>query len=134
MLKKQGSCSFDDFEAVVRAIRGVCTIDPRLVDVTLWHMDTSPPGLFIVGTDTEVGKTYVTAQIAQQLLATGKRVGVYKPVASGCQQENGQYRSPDAECLWQAAGWRTATALGSPARKGWDPHLRAPGHSRSQHR
>ena len=87
-----------------RAIRLVRIIDRRHVDVTLWHMNTSPPGLFIVGTDTEVGKTYITAQIAKQLRATGKRVGVYKPVASGCPQENGQYRSPDAECLWQAAG------------------------------
>ena len=67
-------------------------------------MNASPPGLFIVGTDTEVGKTYVTAQIAQQIRAAGKRVGVYKPVASGCHQENGEYRSDDAECLWEAAG------------------------------
>ena len=41
------------------------------------------PGLFIAGTDTEVGKTYVASQIARQLAADGLRVGVYKPVASG---------------------------------------------------
>ena len=67
-------------------------------------MSTSPPGLFIVGTDTEVGKTYVTAQIAQQLLAAGKRVGVYKPVASGCQPGDDQNSQSDAACLWRAAG------------------------------
>lgn len=42
------------------------------------------PGLFITGTDTEIGKTYVTALIARSLVAAGLRVGVYKPVASGC--------------------------------------------------
>ena len=47
---------------------------------------TSKPvrGLFITGTDTEVGKTYVAALIARSLVAAGHRVGVYKPAASGC--------------------------------------------------
>ncbi|HIA19523.1 MAG TPA: dethiobiotin synthase [Planctomycetaceae bacterium] len=67
-------------------------------------MSTSPPGLFIVGTDTEVGKTYVTVRIAEQLREAGKRVGVYKPVASGCRQEKGQNSLSDAESLWVAAG------------------------------
>jgi dethiobiotin synthetase len=40
-------------------------------------------GLFITATDTDVGKTYVTALIARQLRAEGKRVGIYKPVCSG---------------------------------------------------
>ncbi len=39
--------------------------------------------LFITGTDTDVGKTYVTAQIAQVALAQGKRVAIYKPVQTG---------------------------------------------------
>ncbi|MDH3719766.1 MAG: dethiobiotin synthase [Planctomycetota bacterium] len=61
-------------------------------------------GLFITGTGTEVGKTYVAALIARQLCAQGKSVGVYKPVASGCQQQDGQFVSEDAVQLWQAAG------------------------------
>ena len=65
-------------------------------------MNTSPPGLFIVGTDTEVGKTYVAAQIARQLHASGKRVGVYKPVASGYGDNHSE--PSDAETLWLAAG------------------------------
>ncbi|MCG8584529.1 MAG: AAA family ATPase, partial [Pirellulales bacterium] len=44
-------------------------------------------GLFITGTDTDVGKTYVAAMIARALVEDGLRVGVYKPVASGCRQE-----------------------------------------------
>lgn len=62
------------------------------------------PGLFVTGTDTGVGKTYVAARIAAALAATGCRVGVYKPVASGCRQEGDTLVSEDAEQLWQAAG------------------------------
>jgi len=62
------------------------------------------PGLFITGTDTDVGKTYVAALIARTLVAKGRRVGVYKPVASGCVVRDGQLVSTDAEALWEAAG------------------------------
>lgn len=63
-----------------------------------------PTGLFITGTDTDVGKTYVAAAIAGQLLVAGKRVGVYKPVASGCRTEEEQLVAGDAVALWEAAG------------------------------
>ncbi|MCS7236705.1 MAG: dethiobiotin synthase [Thermoguttaceae bacterium] len=65
-------------------------------------------GLFITGTDTGVGKTYVAALIARQLCQEGLRVGVYKPVASGCRQERGRLVPEDALNLWEAAG-RPAT-------------------------
>lgn len=61
-------------------------------------------GLFITGTGTGVGKTYVAALIARALRESGRRVGVYKPVASGCEMRNGQLFSPDAQALWEAAG------------------------------
>jgi dethiobiotin synthetase len=61
-------------------------------------------GLFITGTDTGVGKTYVGALLARQLRDAGYRVGTYKPVASGCRRENGQTVADDALALWQAAG------------------------------
>jgi dethiobiotin synthetase len=60
-------------------------------------------GLFITGTDTEVGKTYVTARIAASLVAKGHRVGVYKPAASGCRRRSGDLVSDDALTLWKAA-------------------------------
>jgi len=60
--------------------------------------------LFITGADTEVGKTYVACQIARQAVAAGKRVGVYKPVASGCRDVDGERISDDAAALWEAAG------------------------------
>jgi dethiobiotin synthetase len=62
-------------------------------------------GLFITGTDTGVGKTYVAALIARSLVATGRRVGVYKPAASGCSRDDaGRLISYDAVALWEAAG------------------------------
>lgn len=61
-------------------------------------------GLFITGTGTGVGKTYVAALIAASLRSAGKRVGVYKPVASGCELRGGKLASPDAIALWEAAG------------------------------
>lgn len=61
-------------------------------------------GLYITGTDTGVGKTYVAALIARALAMASKRVGVYKPVASGSRFENGRLVPPDADALWEAAG------------------------------
>ena len=57
------------------------------------------PGLFVTGTDTDVGKTAVATAIARHLVAEGRRVGVYKPVASGVTTV-----VSDARRLWEAAG------------------------------
>jgi dethiobiotin synthetase len=67
-------------------------------------MHSRVPGLFITGTDTGVGKTYVGALIAAALTQSGRRVGVYKPAASGCRFEGEQLVSDDAVALWSAAG------------------------------
>jgi len=61
-------------------------------------------GLFVVGTDTGVGKTRVAACIAAALAREGLRVGVYKPAASGCRRLGKTLISDDALALWQAAG------------------------------
>ncbi len=61
-------------------------------------------GLFVTGTDTGVGKTYVGAMIARKLRRAGCRVGVYKPAASGCRGLGGKRVSDDAVALWEAAG------------------------------
>jgi dethiobiotin synthetase len=61
-------------------------------------------GLFITGTGTGVGKTYVAALIARVMRDAGVRVGVYKPIASGCDRHGDELISPDAVALWEAAG------------------------------
>jgi dethiobiotin synthetase len=67
-------------------------------------MSKPPPGLFVTGTNTAVGKTYVAAMIARDLRLQGYRVGVYKPAASGCRREGHELVADDALELWNAAG------------------------------
>ncbi|GBF24470.1 ATP-dependent dethiobiotin synthetase BioD [archaeon MnTg01] len=57
---------------------------------------------FITGTDTDVGKTYVTAGIAAALKKQGKDVGIMKPFAAGTPQNTG-YKSEDVQILSKAA-------------------------------
>ena len=66
-----------------------------------------PRGLFITGTGTDVGKTYVTSLIARELVSDGVTVGVYKPVCSGCEEDpNGKLIWRDIEELSNAIGGR----------------------------
>jgi len=58
--------------------------------------------LFIVGTDTDVGKTYITAGLAITLRKRGIDIGVMKPFAAGVAQKKG-YKSEDIEILSHAA-------------------------------
>jgi dethiobiotin synthetase len=55
-----------------------------------------PGGLFITGTDTEVGKTVVARLIVRSLVATGVRVAVMKPVAAGSVMTAAGPRNDDA--------------------------------------
>ena len=64
----------------------------------------SARGLFVTGTDTEIGKTYIAALIARELVASGYRVGVYKPVASGVGYGDSVPVDTDGQKLWEAAG------------------------------
>jgi dethiobiotin synthetase len=45
-------------------------------------------GIFITGTDTEVGKTYFTLLLARFLANEGIDVGIMKPISCGPQQDN----------------------------------------------
>ncbi len=76
----------------------------------------SARGLFVTGTDTEVGKTVVTAALACGLRRLGIRVGVMKPVATGCARANGTLTSADAEALLRASGSRDPLDLVCPYR------------------
>ena len=56
-------------------------------------------GLFVTGTDTGVGKTLIAGGIANVLRYNGKRVGVFKPVGSGCTHQHEGLVNSDAEFL-----------------------------------
>jgi dethiobiotin synthetase len=72
-------------------------------------------GIFITGTDTGIGKTIVSAGLSLALKARGIKVGVMKPVATGCLGENGKLYSSDAVYLFEAAENEYAP-LTSPVR------------------
>ncbi|MDB4862673.1 dethiobiotin synthase [Pirellulaceae bacterium] len=95
------------------------------------------PGIFITGTDTDVGKTYVAALIAKQLHKQGVNVGVYKPAASGC-TDNGDNMlfSEDADALWNAAGQPATVNHVCPQmfRAPLAPHLSARAEGKEIHR
>jgi len=75
------------------------------------------PGLFVTGTDTGVGKTVISCAIASALRRqTTTRVGVCKPLASGCRRDREGLVSPDAEALAHFADCRQPLDVISPIR------------------
>lgn len=56
-------------------------------------------GLFVTGTDTEVGKTVVATALAHWFASRGLGVAVMKPVASGCERTPRGLRNADAMAL-----------------------------------
>jgi len=61
------------------------------------------PGLFITGTDTNVGKTVIAGAIADHFRRRGRRVAVCKLAATGCHHRREGLVSEDAEYLAHCA-------------------------------
>lgn len=51
--------------------------------------------IFITGTDTDIGKTFITAGLAATMQSLGYSTSVYKPVQSGAIEKNGFMQAPD---------------------------------------
>jgi dethiobiotin synthetase len=62
-------------------------------------------GVFITGTNTEVGKTFVAVEIARQLCLRDIKVIPRKPIESGCIKQDGQLIPQDATALKEAANY-----------------------------
>ncbi len=76
-------------------------------------MTTQSSGLFVTGTDTGVGKTFVTAGIARRARELRKRVFAFKPIETGCSLVQGRLIGDDQETLCKAAGsWQTGALRG----------------------
>lgn len=60
-------------------------------------------GIFVTGTDTEVGKTVVATGLVQAFCTAGLRTAVMKPVSAGCVRREGQWLNQDAELLMAQA-------------------------------
>ncbi|MFA5111361.1 MAG: dethiobiotin synthase [Desulfobaccales bacterium] len=65
-----------------------------------------PPlrGLFITGTDTDVGKTWVAAGLTAALRQRGIKAVYFKPIQSGCPVEGGRLIPTDARLARDLAG------------------------------
>ncbi len=73
-------------------------------------------GIFVTGTDTGIGKTYVSVRIAEELRRCGVDVGVMKPAETGCLKRSGRLIPSDAVRLMRAAGVRDSLAHVNPYR------------------
>lgn len=60
-------------------------------------------GFFITGTDTEIGKTFVTCLLMQRLVSEGYKVAGLKPIASGCEQTDTGLQNSDALAISSSA-------------------------------
>ena len=62
-------------------------------------------GIFIIGTDTEIGKTVVSAGLMHLLLCNKYKAAYFKPVASGEVFLNGAYQSADSSFIKTVSGF-----------------------------
>ncbi len=68
-----------------------------------WHTPVNG-GVFVTGTDTGVGKTYVACALARIWRSRGIEVAPRKPVESGCPERDGRLFPADSALLAEAAG------------------------------
>jgi len=79
-------------------------------------MNVMVSGVFVTGTDTGVGKTYVSAGLAAALMRRGVDVGVMKPAETGCVMRAGRLIPRDALLLMKSANVRDSLSLVNPYR------------------
>jgi len=73
-------------------------------------------GVFITGTNTEVGKTFIGVAIARALTQRNIKVIPRKPIESGCLIENGKLIPQDALALKEAADYQAPLSDVCPYR------------------
>ena len=71
-------------------------------------------GFYVTGTDTGIGKTRSSAALLHALRARGLRAVGMKPVASGCERIDGEWKNEDALALIDASDPRPAYADCNP--------------------
>ncbi len=83
-------------------------------------------GVFVTGTDTEVGKSVVAAAICAVLAARGERVAAFKPVVTGLDEEPGELGRDHELLAWAASADQRPDDV-APHRYGppVSPHLAA---------
>jgi len=84
-------------------------------------------GFFITGTDTEIGKTFVSALLIKLFIEEGLQVVGMKPVASGAKNIDGILKNDDALSLIEASNIETDYKTVNPYvfEQAISPHLAA---------
>lgn len=84
-------------------------------------------GFFVTGTDTEIGKTAVTAGLAHAFALSGRRVAALKPVSAGQDFIDGHWLNDDVERLRAASnmGLTSAEVGALQLRTACAPHIAA---------
>jgi dethiobiotin synthetase len=72
------------------------------------------PGIFITGTDTEIGKTHVACALLKTLKKQNIKAVGMKPVASGAKHINGNWQNEDAVKLMEASSVKLPYELINP--------------------
>lgn len=83
---------------------------------------------FVTGTDTDVGKTHVSALLLARAASLGQRCYAIKPISAGCEQNTkGEWESADANRLKQYASVELIDELLAPIRlpAAASPHIAA---------
>jgi len=60
--------------------------------------------LFVTGTDTEIGKTFVSSALLRGFVREGLQAAAMKPIAAGAFDVNGELHNEDADQLDAARG------------------------------
>lgn len=71
-------------------------------------------GVFVTGTDTDVGKTVIAAGLTATLRASGVKAVYFKAVQSGCPEEDGRLLATDARLAQTMAGLDEPLSLLTP--------------------
>ncbi|MBQ5938733.1 dethiobiotin synthase [Massilia sp. AB1] len=113
----------------------VVSTPPRMLEPALEPLpepraaDIKPPRFccFVTGTDTEIGKTLVSAAILHKLVQSGRRACGMKPIAAGADMIGGELHNEDADMLAAAGNVHLPSSITTPfmLREPAAPHIAA---------
>ena len=72
--------------------------------------------LFITGTNTEVGKTFVTCEMLKHLVKSKKSTAAFKPIETGCTKNNKILQPNDSKLFYKVLGKTLSLDLINPYR------------------
>ncbi|HZZ09320.1 MAG TPA: dethiobiotin synthase [Paraburkholderia sp.] len=83
--------------------------------------------LFVTGTDTEIGKTFVSTALLRGFVREGLQAAAMKPIAAGAFESNGELHNEDADQLDAASSVLLPPAIRTPylLKEPAAPHIAA---------